>query len=627
MSANGGHTMVIKEDGSLWVWGYNGQGGLGLGSMGGFIDTPVFHSMHWKAISAGGNLFSLGIKEDGTLWGCGNTLYGVLGMGGLTNSIDTFAQVGTDSGWTAVDGGNRHSLGIRNGKLYSWGDNWYGQLGHGTQNNQIYTPTQIGTDSNWYQVIATFKSIALKTDGTLWAWGRNNNGQLGIGNTINQNAPVQIGTDTNWAAINGEVGQHTLALKKDGTLWTWGQNNFGQLGLGFTNNYVDTPTQVGTANDWVDIASGSYHSMALKADGTLWSWGDNRFGQLGHGNTIDRNIPTLVGTNYTHVTTRGLGSLTSLGVTDKGELYVWGRNHLGQLGIGVSQGNTILSPQRLNALPFINKINLSWTTLNNNSSIHGQSSADTINMYDGTSNTFYESGTCNVICSVTDTLDGQSCDLTYVTLQTDPSNAFVVNNQPSSLRYIYFKPHTVSPIKITLYYTQYDFDQYNAYPDVVNSSWDSLPTNSGDLNAINKIRVTRRNSLGGTAIIPYSIKWDADHSIWHVSIDAIDSGYYHLHTVNPMNAALYTKNPIPKTLKLYPNPTQDYIYLVDTKSSFDYEWLLTDLVGRVIKRGVYKSTLSSTSKEISLKSLPHGIYTLSVFHDNKRVEHFRFSKK
>ena len=123
------------------------------------------------------------------------------------------------------------------------------------------SPTPVGTDTDWKAVAAGYLyTVALKTDGTLWAWGNNEYGQLGNGTTENGFSPVQIGTDTDWAAIS--AGRHTLALKTDGTLWTWGLNTYGQLGDGSVNNRSE-PVQIGVGAGWTSIESGYAYSIAL----------------------------------------------------------------------------------------------------------------------------------------------------------------------------------------------------------------------------------------------------------------------------------------------------------------------------------------------------------------------------
>jgi len=153
----------------------------------------------------------------------------------------------------------------------------------------------VGTDSDWAEIaLGDWHTLGRKTNSTLWAWGRNNYGQLGLGDTGRKIIPSQIGSGTNWSTVTAGY-NHTLAIKTNGTIWSWGQNNYGQLGLGDNTNRT-TPTQVTMATDWSSISAGGYHSLGLKSTGRLWAWGYNFYGQLGLGNTINRNIPCWLGT-------------------------------------------------------------------------------------------------------------------------------------------------------------------------------------------------------------------------------------------------------------------------------------------------------------------------------------------
>jgi hypothetical protein len=172
------------------------------------------------------------------------------------------------------------SFGIRaDGTLWAWGANNTGQLGDGTTTSPRLLPGQVGSATNWVDVSAGyFHVLARRTDGTLWGWGANSTGQLGDGSTGSPRLlPGQIGVDSNWAQI--EAGQRTsIALRGDGTLWSWGDNAYGQLGDGTTTNRL-LPAQVGLST-WTSIAAGAAHTLAVRSDRSLWSWGSGLYGQL-----------------------------------------------------------------------------------------------------------------------------------------------------------------------------------------------------------------------------------------------------------------------------------------------------------------------------------------------------------
>ena len=221
--------------------------------------------------------------------------------------------------------------------LYSWGDNVVGQLGLGDITSRS-SPVQVGALINWYQVSGgTNYSLAIKSDGTMWAWGRSIDGQLGLGDITHRSSPVQIGALTNWAQVSAGLGDHSLAIKTDGTLWAWGRNTFGQLGLGDITSR-SSPVQVGALTNWYQVSSGAAYSLAVKTDGTLWGWGYNFSGEIGDGTTTARSSPVQVGslTNWSQVTSGGSAddNTYSLAVKTDGTLWAWGINTSGQLGLG-----------------------------------------------------------------------------------------------------------------------------------------------------------------------------------------------------------------------------------------------------------------------------------------------------
>jgi alpha-tubulin suppressor-like RCC1 family protein len=135
-------------------------------------------------------------------------------------------------------------------------------------------------------------TVALEKDGTLWAWGSNQYGQLGNGTDQNSNVPVQLRTDATWQSVSTRWG-HTVAITRDGTIWAWGHNAFGELGNG-TNTDRLLPVQIGTDGEWLSASAGTRHTVAVRKDGTLWAWGANQDGQLGNATHTNSHRPVRI---------------------------------------------------------------------------------------------------------------------------------------------------------------------------------------------------------------------------------------------------------------------------------------------------------------------------------------------
>lgn len=174
-------------------------------------------------------------------------------------------------------------------------------------------------------------TLAIKGDGTLWTWGGNDAGQLGDGSGSDQPLPVQIGTGHDWATV-AAGNAFSLAIKNDGTLWAWGNNSSGQLGTGTVQTSL-IPVQVGTDADWLRIAAGADFALALKRDSSLWSWGENGKGQLGDGTAVDSSVPLRVGSG-TEWQATAAGYDHAVALRSDGTLWAWGGNRSGQLGQG-----------------------------------------------------------------------------------------------------------------------------------------------------------------------------------------------------------------------------------------------------------------------------------------------------
>ena len=249
---------------------------------------------------------------------------------GLTNGVAVTFQV------TAINIYGSSALSVpsnsvipSSAKLFSWGINADGELG---QNDIISrsSPVQVGALTNWSDIKGgNVHTIAIKKDGTLWTLGGNGYGQLGQNTAgVSRSSPVQVGALTTWSKISsGNL--HSLATKIDGTLWLWGNNNYGQLGQNNRND-LSSPTQVGAGTTWSDIAGCQNLTIATKTDGTLWLWGFNAYGQLGQNNRTNRSSPVQVGSLTTW--SKVAGSFHTLSIKTDGTLWSWGRNTVGQLG-------------------------------------------------------------------------------------------------------------------------------------------------------------------------------------------------------------------------------------------------------------------------------------------------------
>ena len=247
--------------------------------------------------------------------------------------------------WEQIDAGGFFVVGIKdNGTLWGWGRAWSGELGVSQYDFYAAEPVQIGNDSDWASVsTGNGHVMALKTDGTLWTWGRNDCGQLGDGNvTIYMNAtPQQIGTDT-WSSISaGHI--HSTAIKSDGTLWTWGSNISGQLGNGLVDTIIAetiVPTQVGMDTNWGKVCASSDNTAAIKTDGTLWVTGEGNHGEIGNGQWDDQLQFIQAGddTDWYQV---AVGGLAVTALKSDGTLWSWGFNFSGGLGIGTNTDSAV----------------------------------------------------------------------------------------------------------------------------------------------------------------------------------------------------------------------------------------------------------------------------------------------
>lgn len=322
------------------AWGFNNAGQLGDGTnTGSSLPVTIRNLTNITALAAG-HYHSLALLADGTVQAWGNNEYGQLGDGTNTNSNLPVKVRGLNN-VIAIAAGHFHSLALlKDGTLRAWGDNSCGKLGDGT-NIASNVPVKVKGLSTVIAIAAGDRhSLAVLQDGSLRAWGSSSDGQLGIGSEGCSTIPVPVKDLDNAIAV-AAGNDHSLALLKDGSVWAWGNNSAGKLGNGSDIGESTIPVKVTGLGNVAAIAAGGEYSLALLKDGSLRAWGNNSYGQLGIGtNTYSENIPVTVA-GLSNVTAVSGGSFHSLALLKDGSLRAWGQNSRGQLGNGTNAGSNV----------------------------------------------------------------------------------------------------------------------------------------------------------------------------------------------------------------------------------------------------------------------------------------------
>ena len=339
------HTLAIKNDGSLWAWGRNSSGQLGTGKVGTVADKPLKVGSGYVQLATG-SAHSLALKKDGSLWGWGDNSAGQLGDGSLKSRS---RPVLIGQGFRQMDASGSLSAAVKlDGSLWVWGSNAFKHevsldiFGPQASAKHKHRPIRIGAN---YQKVLTGEhhTLAIAKDGALWQWKQNTFVQREKPSEYSER-PAKIAGDYVALSVGGD---RSFGIKNDGTLWAWGGTYFGQLGNGYGHGMSpdqESAVQIGSDFAGVETADYGRHTLAIKKDGTLWGWGSNSENQLSKTSewrTDSWNKPTKIGEGFVWVTA---GGDHSLAIKSDGTLWGWGSSGYGQLGAG---GSVQLKPERL----------------------------------------------------------------------------------------------------------------------------------------------------------------------------------------------------------------------------------------------------------------------------------------
>ncbi len=326
VSSGSFHSCGIQTDGSLWCWGNNESGQIGDGTNENRnLPAKIMPGSKWKKVSAGSD-HSCGIQADGSLWCWGNNRFATLGDGTLTDR-EAPTLIDKNNEWVTISAGNYVTCGItKEGKLWCWGYGHWGlfspRQSYATHPKEVIPPKKnLGT---WLNVALKKDHIcAISSKNHLFCWGLNSSGQIGNGHDYAIRQPVLVAKESDWKDIATSAAQcsHTCGIKSDRSLWCWGKNSDGQLGLG---NYIfqQHPVPIAQGRTWQSIAL-ARHTCGILLDGSLWCWGINEHYQLGTGDKTIRLLPTrisdadtwnTVATNFNY----------SCGVKTDHSLWCWG---------------------------------------------------------------------------------------------------------------------------------------------------------------------------------------------------------------------------------------------------------------------------------------------------------------
>lgn len=332
---------ALRTDKSAWSWGQNTNGRCGdnttidRSSPVSVVGTHSFVEMESTHLSV------VAYKSDGTLWCWGTNTNGEVGDNTTNNRSSPVSVVGNHS-VIHISGGDGYSAALKiDGSIWSWGSGGSGQIGDNTTNSRSSPVSIVGAHS-FIKLSIMDHSMGLKSNGTIWCWGLGTSGQLGQGTSVvNRSSPVSVVGNHSFISINVGLNMST-ALKSDGSCWAWGSNASGRLGDNTTNDR-SSPISVVGAHSFIKIISndvGSGHTLGLKFDGSVWTWGIGSSGELGDNTTNNRSSPISILNGGLKFVSIAVGNGSSYALATDGSVWAWGSNITGQLGINTVSGKS-----------------------------------------------------------------------------------------------------------------------------------------------------------------------------------------------------------------------------------------------------------------------------------------------